>query len=127
MSVSLRKEKLTVLSATEQGIYTIEMRHGGSVLFEDLGFTPGNPIPAQMSRLEPEQLAAWNPDRLLLLKDAGMAASYQLERLQKSSVWSELAAVRSGRVTCESRGLWFEYTPHAHLWPLERAARLFGS
>jgi AraC-like DNA-binding protein/ABC-type Fe3+-hydroxamate transport system substrate-binding protein len=124
--LGVRRESLLILSATETGVFVVGDRFAGAVLYEDIGMTPAFLPPAPISPLEPEKLESIAANRILLLADDSSAARAHRNRLIQHPVWSKLTAVREQKVFMVNRGLWFEYTPHAHLWSLNAAAALFS-
>ncbi|MBD2844759.1 helix-turn-helix domain-containing protein [Paenibacillus sp. IB182496] len=123
---AVRRESLLIVGATDQGMVLVGRRHAGSVMYEDLGFAPAFTPPTALHPMQPEQLASIDADRILLIADSGTAARHDLQTLYRSSAWRTLRAVHSRKVHRVDRGLWFEYTPHAHLWVLQAAAALFS-
>lgn len=124
--LSVQRDTLLILSATESGLFLVGGRHAGAVLYGDIGLEPAFATQEALQTLEPERLEAIGADRILILADSGAEAQRHLAELVRSSGWGGLDAVRNRKIHRSNRGLWFEYTPHAHLWSLDAAARLFG-
>ncbi|MFB9278415.1 helix-turn-helix domain-containing protein [Cohnella cellulosilytica] len=124
--ITVRRDTLAILAVNETGIFIVGNRHVGAVLYQDLGLTPADLPSEPMRKVDPEQLETMEADRLMLLVDNGPAARRMMDDLVRRPAWNGLRAVRNRKVHLVDRGLWFEYTPHAHYWSLSAAARLFG-
>lgn len=120
------RESLLIVSVTEKGLFLVGSRLGGSVLYGDIGLTPACPIGDALLPTTPDAIGAIPADRILVIADSGAAAQRQLAELTDSAAWRQSPAVRRRNIHRVQRGLWFEYTPHAHLWSLNAAARLFS-
>ncbi len=125
LPAAVRRDTLLVVSASDYGLFIVGDRHAGSVLYQDLDLTPACPTAEAMQPTTPETLGTIPADRVLIISDSGPAAERQLAELANCPTWQQSGAVRNRKVHRVQRGLWFEYTPHAHLWSLDAAARLF--
>lgn len=127
LSSQLRGDALLIIGVTDQGMIVAGNRHAGSVLYEDLGFTPAFYSPKPLYELDIELLATIDPQRILLIVDASVQARQSLHALVNHPLWHELSAVRQRKVHQVERGLWFEYTPDAHWWSLNKASLIFAN
>lgn len=121
----VRNDRLLILGVTDHGLLLAGNRHAGSVLYNDLGFTPAYVPPTALHTITANDLAALDAQRILLIADGGEQAKQSLTELTNSPIWRELSAVRHNKVHQVARGLWFEYTPHAHWWSLHEARKVF--
>ncbi|WP_246021042.1 AraC family transcriptional regulator [Paenibacillus lentus] len=108
---ALGNDKIMVLRIYGGHIHTYWNRGIGDVLYEDLNLKPAWPLCSSVNtELTLEQLAAINPDRLLVVVCAETVSRTYWLSLQHSKEWKQLQAVKNGQVHPIPSDPWFEYS-----------------
>ena len=72
-----------------------------------------------------DQLADFDPDRLLLNIDEDMASQRNWRTLMNSKLWSDLRSVRNSRVDFLPSYPWVEYTAFTHELMLDEVLKIW--
>lgn len=100
-------------------------RNVGAVFYRDLGIAAPFDLRAVgvFREIAPEELPAYDADRILLLTDRDPVSARTSERLQRSAPWNRLAAVRSRSIHQAHTNRWLSYSAWTHERLLTMAAR----
>ncbi|MEK8129134.1 AraC family transcriptional regulator [Paenibacillus filicis] len=122
----LGRDKILVLRIYGQSIHLYSNRGLEDILYGDLQLQAAYPQDSACNiRLTPDQLAALNPDRILLMVcPEAVSRAYWLS-LQHAKAWRQLNAVRAGQVYPIPSDPWFEYSAIAIDRMLDEALLLF--
>ncbi|BBI30953.1 AraC family transcriptional regulator [Cohnella abietis] len=113
---------------------TIWGHRAGTVLYDDLGFV----MPEGLSEvrwaksIEPDELAEWNADRILVYVNDNPASQTRWNSLRQSEGWKKLRAVQNNKVHLASNcscfeAPWNDYSADAISRFLNEIPRLFSS
>lgn len=122
----LGDDSILVLRIYKQGLHIYWNRGLEDVLFRDLLLRRAHPEqPAGSMPLSLEQLAALNPDRIMLVVCPEASSRAFWLALQHFKAWRQLAAVQNGLVYPIPSDPWFEYSAVAISRMLDEALLLF--
>jgi len=124
----LGDETVLVARPVDGGCEIFGGRNAGAVLYGDLGLAPAGEadrIPV-VHTIGYDELANYDPDRLVLITNSTPRARASLEALQQAEVWSELRASAERKVYVVGEDPWTEYTAYGHNRLIDAALDLFG-
>lgn len=125
---AVKDHRFLIVRISKQNLFVYCNRSMSEVFFRDLPFTPayGCDRAVYDRPVSVEQLAEWDPDRLLLLVRQEDETLAYWKTLQYSMPWQELKAVRNNRVYLIPSDPWVEYSACAHDRIIDESLKLFS-
>ncbi|WP_338552821.1 AraC family transcriptional regulator [Paenibacillus sp. KS-LC4] len=122
-----QEDTISYIHLMQGHIVVYGRRNGGAVLYEDLQLNCPYKLDdiSIMHEIEQQELPAYTGDRLLLIVDSDPASQQMWLRLQHSSVWRQLKAVKTGNVRQILECPWLDYSPYAHNLMVDQLEELF--
>ncbi|WP_052675781.1 helix-turn-helix domain-containing protein [Paenibacillus sp. IHBB 10380] len=122
-----KDDSLLILRITGDRYNVLGNRSLGTVFYDDLHVVPvrGVDLLRPDQQVTPDQLADFDPDRLLLIVDEGILSQLSWRTLMNSKLWSDLKAVRNSRVDFLPSYPWVEYTAFTHELMLDEVLKIW--
>jgi ABC-type Fe3+-hydroxamate transport system substrate-binding protein len=122
-----KDDRLLILRITGDRYNVLGSRSLGTVFYDDLHVLPvqGVDLLSQNQQITPDQLANFDPDRLLLIVDEDIQSQLSWQTLMNSKLWSDLKAVRNSRVDFLPSYPWVEYTAFTHELMLDEVLKIW--
>ncbi|OBZ18504.1 hypothetical protein A8L34_02685 [Bacillus sp. FJAT-27264] len=122
-----QEDRLLILNVTDDRYSVLGKRSLGTVFYDDLQIASvqGLDLLRTDQQLTPDELADLDPDRLLLIVNEDTQSQINWRTLMNSTLWSDLKAVRSGKVDFLPAYPWVEYTAFTHELLLDEVLKIW--
>ncbi|OAS20721.1 helix-turn-helix domain-containing protein [Paenibacillus oryzisoli] len=126
----VQREKLLVIMIDRKNMYRWGKGYEGTVMFHQLPLSPArhlDSLDASYELIDPQQAAAFDADRILMLISEDGASQGTLQTVNSSEEWQNMRAYKEKRVSLIQMGPWYEYSAYNHDLIQKQVIHLLGS